>query len=809
MRERYICIHGHFYQPPRENPWLEVVEQQDSAAPYHDWNERITAECYGPNAVSRMVDDADRITALVNNYARISFNFGPTLLSWLQERAPEVYAAVLAADLESRTRFSGHGSALAQAYNHAILPLCTTRDKRTQVRWGLRDFERRFGRRAEGLWLPETAADTETLEIVAQEGVAFTVLAPSQARRVRRLGGRNWTDVAGGRVDPTRAYRAALPSGRSLALFFYDGPISRAVAFEGLLHRGEYLAGRLGSAFVADRDWDQLVHIATDGETYGHHHPFGNQALTYALEHIEKAGLARLTNYGEYLERHPPTHEAEIFEPAAWSCVHGVGRWESDCGCNSGGHAGWNQAWRGPLRDALDALRDELAVRFARRGGELFKDAWKARDAYVDVMLDRSPPSVERFLAAQVRAPLDAAARAEAIQLLEMQRHAQLMYTSCGWFFDEVSGIETVQVMRYAAAALQLAQAVFGEDLEPGFVEKLALAPSNVARHRNAASVWASEVKPSVVDSRKLAAHYAISSLFETYPPEARVYSYEVVREEERSLRTGRLRLLVGHGLFTSAVTGLATRLSYGVVHFGDHNLNAGVREYRGEAAFEEMVAEAAAAFQSADLAAVIRAMDRHFGTSSYSLRTLFRDEQRRALATILESTLSDVAAIYAQVHANHAPLMRFLADLGVPQPRALQTTAEFVTHHELRVALRAEEPAADTVREMLDAAQREGLRLETAELAYLLEKRLERLADLLHEDPLDLALVDQAHALALIARTVPWNVKLWRVQNVVFDLLQGVYAEQEAREDAESRGWCRRFAALAELLSLRVPDSR
>ena len=340
-----------------------------------------------------------------------------------------------------------------------ILPLANERDKRTQVLWGIRDFERRFGRRPEGMWLAETAVDTETLEALAEAGLAFTILAPSQARRVRPLRGRNWRDVSDGRVDPSRAYLAKLPSGRSIALFFYDGPISRAVAFEGLLRRGEYLADRLAGAFSDSRDWPQLVHMATDGETYGHHHGQGEMALAYALHHIESEGLARLTNYGEYLERHPPTQQVEILEKTAWSCVHGVGRWWEDCGCNSGGHGEWNQAWRTPLRNALDWLRDELAPRFEAAAAQLLTDPWKARDAYIDVILDRGAESRARFLESQRARDLTPSDERRVFQLMELQRHAQLMYTSCGWFFDELSGIETVQVIQYAGAALHLAGA--------------------------------------------------------------------------------------------------------------------------------------------------------------------------------------------------------------------------------------------------------------------------------------------------------------------------------------------------------------
>ena len=388
--ERYICIHGHFYQPPRENPWLDSAEMEDSAYPYHDWNERITAECYAPNAMSRLLDETGRITKIVNNYSRISFNFGPTLLTWLEKKAKDIYQAILDADRESQSIFSGHGSALAQAYNHMILPLAVSRDKYTQILWGIRDFEHRFKRTPEGMWLPETAVDLESLEIMAELGIKFTVLAQHQAMRTRRMGDSIWHDVSGGRIDPTTPYSLPLPSGQRIILFFYDGPISRAVAFEGLLRDGKYLAERLLGAFSDNRDWPQLVSIATDGETYGHHFRSGDLSLASALHHIESNKLARLTNYGEYLDKHPPAWEVEIAENTSWGCSHGVERWRSDCGCRTVTHAGWNQSWRSPLREAFDWLRDALAPLYELKGEELLKDPWEARNSYIEVILDRS-----------------------------------------------------------------------------------------------------------------------------------------------------------------------------------------------------------------------------------------------------------------------------------------------------------------------------------------------------------------------------------------------------------------------------------
>ncbi|HEY0590878.1 MAG TPA: DUF3536 domain-containing protein, partial [Thermoanaerobaculia bacterium] len=435
----YVCIHGHFYQPPRENPWLEAIELQESAVPYHDWNERITAECYAPNGAARILDSRGRITKIVNNYARMSFNFGPTLLTWMEEKSPETYNAVLEGDRESAKRFSGHGSALAQAYNHMIMPLANRRDKETQVRWGVRDFQKRFGRRPEGMWLPETAVDLESLDLMVDEGIRFTILAPYQARRVRTSAG-EWIDV-GDRIDPRKPYFCRLPSGRTIAMFFYDSDRSRAVAFEGLLNSGEAFSERLMGGFHGDAG-PQLVNIATDGESYGHHHRYGEMALAFAVDTIEARGHARMTNYAEFLSMHPPQEEVEIIEASSWSCSHGIERWRSDCGCRTGGEPGWNQGWRAPLRDALDWLRDHLEGAFERGARATLKDPWAARNDYVDLVLDRSSEALGAFLAEHAIRELQPDEIVRTLQLLELQRHAMLMFTSCGWFFNEASGIE-------------------------------------------------------------------------------------------------------------------------------------------------------------------------------------------------------------------------------------------------------------------------------------------------------------------------------------------------------------------------------
>jgi hypothetical protein len=658
------------------------------------------------------------------------------------------------------------------------------------------------------MWLAETAVDTETLEALAEAGLRFTILDTSQARRVRPLGGRAWRDVSGGRIDPSRAYEAKLPSGRRIALFFYDGPISRAVAFEGLLRKGEYLADRLAGAFSDARDWPQLVHIATDGETYGHHHRHGEMALAYALRHIEDQGLARLTNYGEFLERHPPTHQVEILEKTAWSCVHGVGRWWEDCGCNSGGHPQWNQAWRTPLRNALDWLRDELAPRFEGEAGKLLADPWKARDAYVDVILDRGAESRARFLESQRARELSAADETRVLQLMELQRHAQLMYTSCGWFFDELSGIETVQVIQYAGAALHLAGQLFGDGLEEGFRGRLAQAKSNLPEHGDGARIYDKWVKPAVVDLLKVGAHYAISSLFEGYPERMRLFSYSVRRQDQRVHEAGRARLLLGQARFSSRVTQEHASLSYGVLHYGDHTVVAGVREFRGDEAFEEMAKDTSAAFDKADFPEAVRAMDRHFEGSNHSLKNLFRDEQRKLLRIILEATLEETTAVYRQVYDNHAPLMRFIGDLGVPLPRVLRTTAEFVLNGSLRLQFQEETLDLDQVRSLIDAAHREGVSLDEEGLSFDLRRSLERLMSDFHAEPDDLEALERLASLASLASSLPFEVDLARTQDLYWELLRDTYPGRREAGDETSQAWCAAFERLGAELSVSVPTT-
>lgn len=808
MNERYICIHGHFYQPPRENPWLEAIEQQDSAYPYHDWNERITEECYASNGAARILNDNKRISKIVNNYANISFNFGPTLLSWLEKNSPTVYQSILNADRDSQARFAGHGNAIAQAYNHMIMPLANARDKYTQIFWGIRDFNQRFQRQPEGMWLPETAVDNATLALMAEQGITFTILAQHQAKRMRKIGETEWQNFTDHLIDPTQPYLVQLPNGRSITVFFYDGKVSQEIAFSRLLSQGEQLAERITEIFSSERSWPQLAHIATDGETYGHHHAHGDMALAYALHFIETKQLAKLINYGAFLAQYPPTYEAEIVENSSWSCAHGIERWRAACGCNSGQNANWRQEWRTPLRAALDWLRDTLVPLYEQHAQPLLSDPWLARNDYIDVVLDRSEASMQQFFATHANHELSAQEIQTALFLLEMQRYAMLMYTSCGWFFDELSGIETVQIISYAARALQLAQAVGNENLEQPFLEKLALAKSNLKKYQDGRCIYERLVKPSMLNWLHICAHYAINSLFEHYEKTAPIYCYEVICDDLQYFTTGNVQLVAGTGRFTSTITTESADLSFVAVHFGDQNINCGVCEST-KIDYVTVKNEIVEVFNRADLVGVLSLLNTYFGRCTYSIGSLFHDEQRNVVRRVLKNTLKEVEAIYIQLYQRHASLIRFIEELHIPLPESFRATAEHVINAQLREAFAKEKFKIKHIEKLLEEAKRAKIPLKKIMLAFTLQKSLERMACRFKEQPQELALLEYVSTAVQIANHMPFHINLFHIQNCYYDLLQTFFLEQKKRAeqgDAAANTWVEQFIQLGTKLSMQVP---
>lgn len=509
--ERYICIHAHFYQPPRENPWLEDVQIQDSAYPYHDWNEKITAECYEANSASRILNDNGKIIDILNNYTKISFNFGPTLLSWMDKKKNELYKKIIESDIESRRNFGGFGSAIAQCYNHIIMPLANEKTKRTQIIWGTKDFYHRFKRLPMGMWLPETAVDIETLMILSENGIRFTILSPYQAKMVRRIGEEKWIDVSGGRIDTKRAYLCRLPDDKTINIFFYDKDISHDVAFGGLLKNGENFAKRLLSSF-SNSDEPQIVNIATDGETYGHHHKYGDMALSYCINYIEKTKSAKLTNYSEFLNKFPPEYEVRIIENTSWSCSHGIERWREDCGCSTGSHPGWNQKWRKPLRIALDNLKEELDKIYIEKIKEFTQSPFELLNYYIDYFMGNE--SFENLISRYIKRDINEEERIKILKLLEMERMSNFMFTSCGWFFDDISNIETQQILLYAKRGIQLAEELNGNRIEENFINSLKDAKSNIIDLKDGENIYKKLIIPQALNLEKVAAHYVISNTF-------------------------------------------------------------------------------------------------------------------------------------------------------------------------------------------------------------------------------------------------------------------------------------------------------
>ena len=830
---RFVCIHGHFYQPPRENPWLEEVETEDSAYPYHDWNERITAECYAPNAASRILNSDKRIIDIVNNYARISFNFGPTLLTWLEHHQPDVYSSILEADRISIQRFSGHGSAIAQAYNHMILPLASSRDKRTQVIWGIEDFTCRFKRRPEGMWLPETAVDIETLEILAEEKIVFTILSPKQASRIKPLNDTQWTDVSRDGIDCSRPYLCLLPSGSSIAIFFYDESISQELAFSNLLENGEVFANRMMRYFSMHQKESGLLNIASDGETYGHHHRFADMALAYALYLIESKDLARITIYGEYLSNFPPTHEVAIIENTSWSCTHGIERWRNDCGCCTTGSlirvaashpltpplttdkfpAGGSceviarQKWRSPLRQAMDWLRQSLVTLYVERMNSFVSDPHLARNDYINIILDRSLENIERFFLRHAVRTLSPADKVEVLKLLEIQRNGMLMYTSCGWFFNDISGIESVQVLRYACRAMQLVREVAAVDLEPEFISILRKAPGNNPAYPDGSFVYRNFVRTAIVDLSRVGFHYALSSLIADSPEKVQIKNYTIRNETYEKTSAGNLKLALGKIFLYSNSTWEENTLVFAVIHLGDHNFLGGAREYTNENTYFSLRDELMDGFSKSDIPRMILCLEEHFASHSYSLWDLFRDGQREVLYAVLDSTLADTESAFRQVYNQFSPLLHAMKDMQIPAPEVLEGPVWYILNRDLEKILSGSDIDTKRLRVLAEEMIQGNFEPDTEKLNFTASTAITNLMQALLKNPDDLLLSERITEIFTILSPFSLRYNLWECQNYYFRIGRERAAGMQARKkdgDLHAVKWIRLFEELGRDLGVK-----
>lgn len=780
----YMAIHCHFYQPPRENPWTEEIECQDSAEPFHDWNERIDHECFTPNAWARIVNTKGSVSDIVNNYRYISFNVGPTLMSWLEEKSPATYHRILDADRQSVIERSGHGNAIAQVYNHMILPLANEQDKITQIKWGLADFSYRFNRQAESIWLAETAVDYKTLEILIDHNIKYLILSPHQAAKCKPLNKNlHWTDVNGGNIDPSRAYRCFVGS-RYIDIFFYDGPISRAIGFEDLLHDAKKFINRFSQAVVPSRHHAQIIHAATDGETYGHHKRFGEMALAYAVTKEAKQRNFIVTNYGEYLEKYPPEWEVVIKDVSSWSCAHGVRRWNDNCGCKTGGDPNWHQLWRKPFREALDYVRNQLITIYEQKASAYFVDVWQARNNYISVILDRSSENIDLFFKHNAQHELSSEEKTNAILLLEMQRFAMLMYTSCAWFFSEVSGIETVQVMRYAARAIQLATK-FIEDkkdrIELRFIELLKHAPSNSKEYDTAADVYRKEVKPAVVNLERIAYYYGTLSIFEKLHKKTRIFCYDIERVDYKKQQLGDLSLAVGRVHLKSMVTTEQSDLIFGILHTGGKDLFCAASDFPGNEKYKHIKQILFKDLPEKSLMEIIRELDEQFGPHSFTFKDLFIEKRREILRIVSDQLLGRFAQTYNRIYEENLRVIMALKADGLPVPDEYKIAAEYVLSFKLNQALDQITNFSDAasytdIFQIVEEAKENNYRLNkryaTEQLSSVLKEMLVLIAHSNERSIHEKTLNDVVEFL-LIADAITIKLDLKPAQDIYFDFLQ------------------------------------
>jgi alpha-amylase/alpha-mannosidase (GH57 family) len=695
MKDAFIAIHGHFYQPPRENPWLEIIETEESAHPFHDWNERIASECYRPNAHARVLGGKGKILDIANNYSSISFNFGPTLLPWLEKRFPSVYEKIIEADRESLRRF-GYGNAIAQVYDHLILPLANERDKETEVLWGIADFEKRFHRKPEAMWLPETAVNYPTLQVLVKNGMRYLILSPFQALRIRPFGGKKWTDVSQGKIDTTQPYRCFVKdaSGKKLLdqfidIFFYNGVISKEVAFGDLLKDANAFCNRFAEFYQQSKGKPQLIHIATDGETYGHHKKFGEMALAYALENGFPSSGLEVINYGLFLKRFPPVQEVEIDEGpkgegTSWSCSHGVGRWKEDCGCSTGGGPGWNQKWRKPLREALDLLRDELAHLFEKEGEKIFPDVWKARNGYIKVILDRSPQRIKTFFDQYGLKDLDDKGKIKGLSLLEMQRHALQMFASCGWFFADLSGLETILILQHAARAIQSAEELTGQEIEEKFIQLLSEAKSNLPEMGKGDQVYRRLVKPKCVTLEKVVSHFVISSLFDDGDDgENKIFSYRVEKIHYQKIEREGNMFVMGQVRVTSDVIPEPKEFLFGLISSEQAVFRTWVSEKKEGLSFDTLKEMGYKSFGKGG-GEMVKVLASFLGNRTFTLRDTFKEERQAIFQKLIQKEFEEHCQIYADLFDRTKQAVEALSREGLEIPYEIRVAAEVTLSNRL-----------------------------------------------------------------------------------------------------------------------------
>ncbi|MGI2335232.1 MAG: DUF3536 domain-containing protein [Dehalogenimonas sp.] len=797
MSERFICIHGHFYQPPRENPWLETVEIESSAAPFHDWNERITKECYAANLATRILDNQGQIVNIVNNYADLSFDFGPTLLSWLETNRPEVYASLINSGSKNKTSRSSPGTPIAQAFNHMIMPLADSRDKRTQVIWGIADFHHRFGSNPDGMWLPETAVDLETLEIIASKGIKYTILAPHQASRIKPPGGQ-WQDLPEG-INTSRLYRCPLPSGNHINIAFFHPQLSRDIAFGDILKNGDILTSRVLESFQSTPDIPSLITIATDGETFGHHHRFGDMALAYTVDKLKQVGV-RVTNIAKFLALYPPDHEVEIKENTAWSCDHGIERWRSGCCCTTGLHPDWNQYWRAPLRRAIELLRDRLNPLFEVEAGKLLSNPWAARDDYHRVMVDRSPSNIANFFGQWAIHPLSAAETSKALTLLELQRALMASSTSCGWFFDDIAGLESGLVLKQAGRAIELAKSVFGTTSENAFFDILQEASSNQKGLGTGRDIYLRKVRAAAVGLENIAAYFALNCIFEPTENNKNIFCFRVDKTDIKSFGVAPAIQIVGNVSITSISTGEHKRFVFTTILSGSL-LQAGVKAFTTEIEYELLSNKAEKLSISNPEPAIIQNfLVSEFPENVYQPHDLSPDNQRVIIERLMTNSLAEAESSYQAIFDSSRSIIQLGASLGLPIPDKFTAAAAIVLNSRLMSQLKNTETCLPAFETTLKECSAWNVQLDISPLSDNLAMYL---VAALGDEP-DTAALNNIVNILDIFENSGVSPDLWELQNRV-NALRQKESYPLLNNNSESAEWITAFNRLTIRLNLRI----
>lgn len=766
---KYICIHGHFYQPPRENAWLEQIETQPSAAPFHDWNARINFECYAPNRSARVLNQRGEIVKIENNYSKISYNFGPTLLSWLEEKDAVTYREIIEADKASVKDFDGHGNAMAQVYNHIIMPLASEEDKLTQVIWGIEDFKYRFGRMPEGMWLAETAIDTATVSILIQQGIKFVVLAPRQAQAYV---GRNEEAIpVEGEVDTTKSYFTETADGR-LEIFFYNGQISQAVAFEKLLNDGKLLAKRLVDQARHQSD-NSLVSIATDGETYGHHHRYGEMALASCIQAIEEEPELKLVNYAWYAANFPSSHKIIIKENSSWSCYHGIERWRSDCGCSTGGHPGWNQAWRTPLREALDFVRDTINSGYRIKAGVVFKDFHKARNAYIVVLLNRNAKTISDFIDKHV----DKAYKKDeqdVLRMMEMQRNMLLMYTSCGWFFDEVTRIETNQILQYAARALRYAEDTLDLNLWSEFKSLLSRARSNDQEKVNARKNFEKEIITGELTLEKVGMHVATLAVFEEDLNNFELFNYRLEPKLYRRIVSNGRIFVYGIVEISSRITLKKVSFGFVTLYFGQHYLYGIIKTEVDEAHLIKKTSDFIKTIEGLNFSMTRSRLIAEFEGHPFDFGQLFKDQRIRIFRHIHKINAEALLESNKTYFESQSSLMDYGVQVGYRVPGLFLSSASVYLNKSIVAELRkGRRLSISKLENFYDQIIKWNIEIRNKErISWLVTEAVYELLTS-GTNGLKERQLEKAEKLLLWSRLPDLDINLWKAQNQWFRIIK------------------------------------